>query len=269
MKKLSQIIERKPNNPAYITHKVRQALAPFVLFDAGRVIRHQRLTIPWHPHSGVATVTMPYDANLTHHDSMGNQSTIEDQEIQWMASGKGIWHKEEYQATKANTDIGIMQLWILLPPQEEVSQCRYTQIKNQDIVSLANTRVLLGSYQGKQTHHRISHDISYLDIHLKTGETWQFQHATQTRGFLYPRVGALMIEGKILNQECFGVLDENSEVLKVTAITDCKFVLAASAPWPHKIVHQYGQMHSNLLSLEIATHEIQRQAKQLKRQGLL
>lgn len=261
MKTLTQIIDRSENNPAYINHKTRQLLAPFVLFDAGRVTGKEQLTVDWHPHSGVATVTMPYDAQLKHHDSMGNQDTIEDQGLQWMASGKGVWHKEEYQGTKAKTDIGIMQLWVLLPPNEEVANSRYFSLKNKEITQFKNTRILLGSYQGQRAHQQISQDVSYLDVHLKAGESWFFEHDSQTRGFLYPRSGQLKVGNDTLNTQSFGLLEESNEPLKVTALTDSQFVLAASAPWKHKIVHQYGQMHSNLLALEIASNEIKRLAK--------
>lgn len=269
MKSLTQIIERSPNNPAYINHRIRHLLAPFVLFDAGRVTGHNYLTVDWHPHSGVATVTMPYDANLIHHDSMGNKDTIEDQGLQWMASGKGIWHKEHYQGTKTNTDIGIMQLWILLPPNEEIAKSRYFNLKNEDITLHENTRILLGAYQGKQASHTISQDVSYLDVELKAGESWHFQHPSQTRGFIYPRSGQLRVGEDLLNTENLGLLEESKDTLEVIALTDTQFVLAASAPWPHKVVHQYGQMHSNLLALEVASNEIQCQAKKLQESGFL
>lgn len=269
MRTLSQIIEPKTNHPAYINHRIRHLLAPFVLFDAGRVKGKNSLMIDWHPHSGVATVTMPYDAKLIHQDSMGHTGTIEDQGLQWMASGKGIWHKERYEASQKKNDIGIMQLWVLLPPDEEVACSRYFNLKNSDINQVGNTRILLGAYKDKQACHKISQDISYLDINLKAGESWYFQHKTQSRGFVYPRTGSLNIAGIQLNTEHLGLLEENTQELKVTAITDSQFVLAASAPWPHKIVHQYGQMHTNLLALEIASDEIRHQAKQLQKSGEL
>jgi len=269
MRALSQIIEPKTNHPAYINHRIRHLLAPFVLFDAGRVKGKNSLMIDWHPHSGVATVTMPYDAKLIHQDSMGHTGTIEDQGLQWMASGKGIWHKERYEASQKKNDIGIMQLWVLLPPDEEVACSRYFNLKNSDIIQVGNTRILLGAYKDKQACHKISQDISYLDINLKAGESWYFQHKTQSRGFVYPRTGSLNIGGIQLNTEHLGLLEENTQELKVTAITDSQFVLAASAPWPHKIVHQYGQMHTNLLALEIASDEIRHQAKQLQKSGEL
>lgn len=263
MRQIAHIIERKANHPAYINHKIRHLLAPFVLFDAGKVTGKSRLMIDWHPHSGVATVTMPYDAKLTHQDSMGHKGTIEDQGLQWMASGKGIWHKEIYEASNEQQDIGIMQLWVLLPPNEEVACSRYFNLKNSDIIQTGNTRILLGTYQGKQARHKISQDISYLDINLKAGESWHFQHDTQSRGFIYPRNGTLKVGTTELKTEHLGLLEESTQALTVTAKTDSQFVLAASAPWPHKIVHQYGQMHTNLLALEIANQEIANQAKKI------
>ena len=66
--KLNEIINRQQDNPAYISSRNRLKLAPFVLFDAGALGRDS-LIIPWHPHSGVATITIPYRGDMIHQDS--------------------------------------------------------------------------------------------------------------------------------------------------------------------------------------------------------
>jgi len=53
---------------------------------------HDPLLIDWHPHSGVATITFPYDATLHHADSAGNGGIIADHGLQWMNAGSGISH---------------------------------------------------------------------------------------------------------------------------------------------------------------------------------
>jgi len=92
MKGVKQVIDRVGNNPAYITGNNQQYFAPFALFDAGRVPSHDPLLIDWHPHSGVATITFPYDATLHHADSAGNGGIIADHGLQWMNAGSGISH---------------------------------------------------------------------------------------------------------------------------------------------------------------------------------
>ena len=72
---VKQIINKVGSSPAYIRGALFDQLKPFALFDAG-IIYQSELTIDWHPHSGVATITFPYDADLNHADSEGNGDTI-------------------------------------------------------------------------------------------------------------------------------------------------------------------------------------------------
>ncbi len=116
---VKQIIKKTSGSPAYVRGDLFDQLKPFALFDAG-ILNQPELTIGWHPHSGVATITFPYDADLIHADSEGNGDTIKSRRLQWMASGSGVWHKENYVAQRDH--IGILQLWLLLPPDEETAQ---------------------------------------------------------------------------------------------------------------------------------------------------
>ncbi len=261
IKEVNEIVRRQGQNPAYITSKNAQHFAPFALFDAGRVPSHNPLVIDWHPHSGVATITFPYDAKLHHQDSAGNVGTIENQGLQWMASGTGIWHKESYQATNQNR-IGIIQLWLMLDPQEEIEPAKYFDLHPNDIPFVQDqnkntTRVLLGEYHGLKAAKPIHHNASYLDVHLKAGDSWQFNpNKNQVRGFVYSRVGSLSIGEARVHEQELALLNEDNKPLQVTALTDTQFVVAMTEPWVHPVVSHYGQIHTSEAALEQASQQI-------------
>lgn len=286
MRSLRQRVN-KAHGPAYITGQNRNEFAPFALFDAGRTGSKEPLIIDWHPHSGIATITFPYDADLHHADSAGNNGIIKSYGLQWMASGKGIWHKESYLANSEGSspqaELGIMQLWLLLPPEEEVAAGVYFNCQPDQIPSISSagqtTRALLGSYstaegESIQAAASISHNASYLDVQLSAGESWSFQpRAGQSRGFVYLYLGEkghnlVDINGQGLALEQVGLLAESNDKLVILARQDCRFVVALTEPWPHSVIQHYGQMHTNKEALLIGASHIEQLGHELSDQLL-
>ncbi len=272
-KTIKRVINRLGNNPAYITHKNLKELAPFALFDAGRVPTHDPLVIDWHPHSGVATITFPYDADLHHADSAGNHGIVRNQGLQWMASGKGVWHRESYipannDSSQPQQKIGIMQLWLMLDPEEEIGPVNYFNLQPEQIPQVEEhgsiTRVLLGEYRGTRAVKNIKHNATYLDVNLKAGDSWSFQAPLkQVRGFVYPRTGSIKISNSKINSQQLALLNEDTHELKITALEDSQFVVALTEPWPHKIIQHYGQIHTSEAALQTGKAHIQKSKQAL------
>jgi len=272
-KTVKLVINRQGNNPAYITGINLNNFAPFALFDAGRVASHDPLFIDWHPHSGVATITFPYDADLHHKDSAGNHGIIRNQGLQWMASGKGVWHQESYFPVgngggQSQQKIGIMQLWLMLDPEEEIGPVNYFNLQPEQIPQVEEygsiTRVLLGEYQGTRAAKKIKHNATYLDVNLKAGASWSFQAPPkQIRGFVYPRVGYIEINDRQIECQQLALLNENAHELRITALKDSQFVVALTEPWPHKIIQHYGQIHTSESALKTGKTHIQKSKQAL------
>lgn len=49
---------------------------------------------PMHPHRGIETVSYVYRGKMMHRDTLGNEDTVTDGDVQWMNSGSGILHEE-------------------------------------------------------------------------------------------------------------------------------------------------------------------------------
>ena len=82
-----------------------------------------------HPHDNMEIITIPFEGDLWHKDSMGNSSTINHGEIQVMSAGSGIQHSEFNKNTV--TDLTLFQIWIF-PNTKNVTP-RYQQISIKDI----------------------------------------------------------------------------------------------------------------------------------------
>ena len=156
----------------------------------------------------------------------------------------------------------------MLDPEQESAEVNYFNLQPDDIPQLRDqnhnlTRVLLGEYHGIRATRKISHNVSYLDVHLKAGESWSFSPSEkQVRGFVYPRSGAIDICGTTVKTQQLALLKEDQSELVITAEQDAQFVVAMTEPWPHKIV-QYsvqndGQIHTSQAALQEGSEHIEK-----------
>ena len=85
---------------------------------------------PTHPHRGIETVTYLSTGRMDHKDSMGNEGSILDGDVQWMTAGSGIMHSE---FPKESERMLGLQFWLNLPSTEKMTEPKYFDIKNEDI----------------------------------------------------------------------------------------------------------------------------------------
>lgn len=69
-----------------------------------------RAGFPQHPHAEMEIVTIVLDGAVTHHDSLGNQTTIRAGEVQRMTAGTGLQHSE---MNRGSEPVHLYQLWFL------------------------------------------------------------------------------------------------------------------------------------------------------------
>ena len=123
---------------------------------------------PMHPHRGIETISYIYHGKMTHRDSLGNEDTIEDGEVQWMTAGSGIMHEEMLPASKRLLGV---QLWLNLPAGKKMVSPAYHSIKKTEIeeipVENGFLRLLAGSYEGKKGFMSMYLPLDYYDIHLE------------------------------------------------------------------------------------------------------
>ena len=86
---------------------------------------------PMHPHRGIETISYLYRGQMTHRDSLGNEDTIRDGEVQWMTAGSGILHEEKLPAS--DKLLGV-QLWLNLPAKDKMVPPTYHSIKKSEIL---------------------------------------------------------------------------------------------------------------------------------------
>ena len=109
--------------PVFANYAFTNELSPFIMFDYAppREFKptNKKLGVGQHPHRGFETVTIAFQGEVEHGDSMGNRDVIGSGDVQWMTAGRGIIH-EEFHSRKFAASGGtfeMAQLWVNLPAE--------------------------------------------------------------------------------------------------------------------------------------------------------
>ena len=150
-------------------------LKPFVFLDLFEAdMRGLAGSMPVHPHSGIATVTVFTDGDVTFDDPQAGHGTIGYGGVEWVRAGKGMWHGKELSAGTSGTTRGF-QLWVALPPDQELAEPAAQYIGAEQIPSIGPARLIVGSYQGTTSPVRAPGAINYFLVTLKPGERWTYE----------------------------------------------------------------------------------------------
>jgi redox-sensitive bicupin YhaK (pirin superfamily) len=147
-----------------------QEFDPILLLDSFDSTNPDDYTsgFPMHPHRGIETISYLYRGQMTHRDSLGNEDTIGDGEIQWMTAGSGILHEERLPASERLLGL---QLWLNLPARDKMVHPAYLHIRNNEIpeIELKNgrLRLLAGEFEGNKGHRGGYLPLDYYDVQLE------------------------------------------------------------------------------------------------------
>jgi hypothetical protein len=102
-------------------------MKPFVFLDYFDIDPRRMPPIGFHPHSGIETVTVVLQGQLSYQETSGTEGVIDEGGVEWMHAGGGVWH---CGGPVGSARIKGYQLWIALPPEEEnsVSEARYVDV---------------------------------------------------------------------------------------------------------------------------------------------
>lgn len=157
---------------------------------------------PMHPHRGIETISYVYRGYMTHRDSLGNEDTIGEGEIQWMTAGSGILHEEKLPA--AERLLGV-QLWLNLPAKDKMVPPAYHSIKNSEIKEIeldqGKLRLLAGEYKGMKGY--LSHylPLDYYDIHLDPDASFVLDTDSKSSVMMFTLLGDAYIGDELIKEK--------------------------------------------------------------------
>ena len=168
---------------------------------------------PLHPHRGIETISYVYKGKMTHKDSLGNEDTIKDGEVQWMTAGSGIMHEEKLPASERMLGV---QLWLNLPAKDKMVPPAYKSIKNSEIqeITLDNgkLRLLAGEYNGTTGYKSKYLPLDYYDIHLNPNSSIVLDTDSNRSIMVFTLLGDAYISGELVKEKTAVKLSQGNSV---------------------------------------------------------
>ena len=244
-----------------------EVMKPFVFLDLAYFDRRSvpmRMEEFWHPHSGIATVTVPLDGALRVADTTGADVVLPAGGIEWMRAGNGVWHTGTVQPGEARA----FQLWVALPPELENAPSESLYVQPEQVPVVGPARVILGSYGG--AHSPIAAPpLTYLQVNLEPGEHWRYQPARGHEvGWVAVADGALHTPAHV-PAGAVAVFEASEAALDFVAEGRTRFVLGSAAPHPHELFLGNYSVHTSAEALRRGEQEIVRIGRELRANGTL
>ncbi len=254
--------------PRPIAHKTRgdvgELIKPFVFLDYFEAEPAQAPAFGFHPHSGIATLTLLLNGQLWYEETTGVKGVIAPGGIEWMRAGGGVWHTGGAVGTER---IKGYQLWVALPRDLENGPAQSQYLGSQEFQSHGPARVILGRHGNATSKVAAPETMTYLDVRLKAGERWRYEPPRDhTVAWIAVHEGSVTTPDKVTKGE-LAVFEESSSAIEFEAQDDAAFILGSAIKHPHDLVLGYYSVHTTPDALERGEANIARIGRQLRAAG--
>ena len=246
--------------------QVGELIKPFVFLDYFDMDPRHAPAFGFHPHSGIATLTLLLQGRIAYEETSGTQGFIEAGGVEWMRAAGGVWHTGG--AVGAERAKGY-QLWLALPPELESIEAEAQYLERQEFQSDGPARVILGRYGESASKVAAPPTINYLDVALKQGETWRYQPPeNHTVAWIAVHAGKLATPEHV-DRGDLAVFEESNGALEFEAQEDAAFILGSAVKHPHELVLGYHSVHTHMRALEQGEARIAEIGRRLQMEGRL
>jgi redox-sensitive bicupin YhaK (pirin superfamily) len=219
-----------------------ELIKPFVFLDYFDMDPKRTPPLGFHPHSGIATVTVVLEGRVSYEETSGTKGLIEAGGVEWMRAGGGVWHTG---GVAGNARAKGFQLWIALPREMEniESEARYLDASR--FHRSGPARVILGRHGDVASEVPAPTGINYLDVALKRGEKWRYQPPRDhSVGWIALHKGSLSApavagEGELV------VFEDSNDALDFEVLEDTGFVLGSAIKHPYELVLGNYSVHTS------------------------
>ena len=243
---------------------IGELIKPFVFLDLFDISAASTPNFGWHPHSGIATLTVVQEGAIEYEETTGAKGVLAAGGVEWMRAGRGVWH-----TGSASQHAKGFQLWLALPEELENAPSQSHYLSADEVPEEKPVRVILGSYGRAKSAIAAPASINYLDVQLAAGESWTYQPPSD-----HPIAWIGVSQGKLRTPERIvagelAVFEESGSAITIQADSASRFVLGSAAKHPHELVLGRYSVHTSRAALAAGESEIQRIGNQLVTAGVL
>jgi redox-sensitive bicupin YhaK (pirin superfamily) len=245
---------------------VGELIKPFVFLDYFDIDPKHMPAIGFHPHSGIATLTVVLEGRISYEETSGTKGIIEPGGVEWMRAAGGVWHTGGVAGTARAKGF---QLWVALAPEMESLNAEAQYLGGEHFQSQGPARVILGRYGEAASRVAAPATINYLDVALKNGEKWRYQPPeNHTVAWVAVHQGKLATP-EIVDKGELAVFEESNSALEFEALEDTGFILGSAVKHPHNLVLGTYSVHTSREALNRGEANIREIGKRLRAQGRL
>jgi redox-sensitive bicupin YhaK (pirin superfamily) len=245
---------------------VGQLIKPFVFLDYFDIDPKRMPALGFHPHSGIATITVLLEGQISYEETSGTKGIIEPRGVEWMRAAGGVWHTGGAVGTARAKGF---QLWIALPPEMESIEAQAQYLGAEHFQSQGPARVILGRLGEDASKIAAPTTINYLDVALKKGEKWRYQPPEKhTVAWVAVHRGKLVLP-EVVDEGELAVFEESNGALDFEAREDTGFVLGSAVKHPYDLFLGNYSVHTSREALDRGEAKITEIGKRLQAEGRL
>lgn len=245
---------------------IGERIKPFVFLDYFEADPATAPKFGFHPHSGIATLTVILSGQANYKETTGREGVIETGGVEWMRASSGVWHTGGMFGEER---IKGFQLWVAMPPELELAEPHSQYLGASDFRFAGPARVIAGEYDGVKSIVESPPGMTYLDVRLKAGERWTFQPAKgHDVAWIALHQGSVTTPQPISTGE-LAVFEEGDQTIEFEALSDAGFILGSATKHPHDLVTGHYSVHTTAEALRIGERNIDIIGRRLHNQGVL
>jgi redox-sensitive bicupin YhaK (pirin superfamily) len=236
-----------------------ELIKPFVFLDLFEVPVSREPLFGWHPHSGIATLTLVHEGAASYEETTGRKGVLSAGGVEWMRAGRGVWHTG---SSAGEVTTKGFQLWVALPEHLEHAPAQSRYLSADEVPASGNARVILGNYAGASSVIPAPEGINYLDVALQAGEHWSYRPPTGHEvAWIAVSQGTVRAAEAVSAGELV-VFEESDAEIAIQADSSARFVLGSAVKHPHDLVTGRYSVHTSPAALRAGEQEIRRIAGQ-------
>ncbi len=192
-----------------------------------------------HPHRGFAPVTLIFNGNVHHRDSMGNNSIVKSGGTQWMNSGDGIIHSERpgKEIAENGGSFEIIQFWVNAPAKNKRDKPSYQPLSKEKTPwtysddELIKVGIVAGEFSNTKSNIETYTPLTILRFEIQEGGEMEIPLPENYNAFIYILDGELTInkknKGKTRDLIWF---NNDGESFKIQGNSETRAILLSGSP---------------------------------------
>jgi redox-sensitive bicupin YhaK (pirin superfamily) len=248
-------------SPGDLGHRIK----PFVFLDYFEADPANAPKFGFHPHSGIATLTLILSGQAFYKETTDREGVIETGGVEWMRASSGVWHTGGMSGTER---IRGFQLWVAMPPALELAEPDSQYLDASEFRFAGPARVIAGEYDGVKSIVRSPDGMTYLDVRLKAGERWIYQPPeNHDVAWIASHQGTVRVPSAVSAGEAV-VFEDGDKSIAFEAVADTGFVLGSAIKHPYDLVTGYYSVHTTGEALRQGERNIATIGRRLHNQGV-